>query len=214
MIDATGGKVVGAVKHPINTPDFSSFLLQAQSSKGRGDRACAMPAVISSTRSSRRASSGSLASRSFVGLIVFIADIHSLGLQSAQGLMLQFGILLGPQRGDPRVVEAVHRKDAEGPDHDPCGHLWRGECTISRAVEAAGTLDGPTVAAKMREMPVNDFMTKNGRIRAGWSACPRYVSVPSEVTGRSPNTSSTTISCSRPSREEAFKPMEEEDVRS
>ncbi|ODM77407.1 ABC transporter permease, partial [Bradyrhizobium elkanii] len=87
VIDATGGKVVGAVKHPINTPDFSSFLLQAQASKA--DVIALADAGGDFINAVKQAGEfGVTRGQKLAGLIVFIADIHSLGLQSAQGLML------------------------------------------------------------------------------------------------------------------------------
>ena len=87
VIEATGGKVVGAVKHPINTPDFSSFLLQAQSSKA--DVIALADAGGDFINAVKQAGEfGITRGQKLAGLIVFIADIDSLGLQSAQGLML------------------------------------------------------------------------------------------------------------------------------
>src|SRR6516225_4181325 len=87
MIDATGGKVIGAVKHLINTPDFSSFLLQAQSSKAEVIAlADAKGDFINAVK--QAGEFGITREQKLAGLIVFIADIHSLGLQNAKGLML------------------------------------------------------------------------------------------------------------------------------
>ncbi|MGN1285421.1 MAG: ABC transporter substrate-binding protein, partial [Bradyrhizobium sp.] len=87
VIDATGGKVVGAVKHPINTPDFSSFLLQAQASKA--DVIALADAGGDFVNAVKQAGEfGVTRGQKLAGLLVFINDIHSLGLQSAQGLML------------------------------------------------------------------------------------------------------------------------------
>ena len=87
VIDAMGGKVIGAVKHPINTPDFSSFLLQAQSSKA--DVIALADSGGDFINAVKQAGEFGITQRQkLVGLLVFIADIHSLGLQSAQGLML------------------------------------------------------------------------------------------------------------------------------
>jgi len=163
VIDATGGKVKGAVKHPINTPDFSSFLLQAQSSKADvialanagGDfiNAVKQAGEFGITREQRLA-----------GLIVFIADIHSLGLQNAQGLMLSSAFYWDMNEETRAWSARFIEKTQKVPTMIHAG-TYGVVMHYLRAVEAAGTLDGPTVAAKMRDMPVNDFMTKNGRIR-------------------------------------------------
>ena len=90
--------------------------------------------------------------------------VHSLGLQSAQGLMLSSAFYWDlndeTRAWSKRFIEKTQKVSTmiHAGSYDAVMHYLK-------AVEAAGTLDGPTVAAKMREMPVNDFMTKNGRIR-------------------------------------------------
>ncbi|QOZ35917.1 ABC transporter substrate-binding protein [Bradyrhizobium sp. CCBAU 53421] len=163
VIDATGGKVVGAVKHPINTSDFSSFLLQAQAS--RADVIALADAGGDFINAVKQAGEfGVTRGQKLAGLIVFIADVHSLGLQSAQGLMLSSAFywdLNDETRGwSKRFIE----KTKKVPTMIHAG-TYGAVMHYLKAVEAAGTLDGPTVAAKMRELPVNDFMTRNGRIR-------------------------------------------------
>jgi branched-chain amino acid transport system substrate-binding protein len=163
VIGAMGGKVVGAVKHPMNTPDFSSFLLQAQSSKADvialadagGDfiNAVKQAGEFGITREQRLA-----------GLIVFIADVHSLGLQSAQGLMLSSAFYWDLNEETRAWSKRFIEKTQKVPTMIHAG-TYGAVMHYLKAVEAAGTLDGPTVAAKMREMPVNDFMTRNGKIR-------------------------------------------------
>lgn len=98
------------------------------------------------------------------GLIVFIADIHSLGLQSAQGLMLSSAFYWDLNDETRAWSRRFIEKARKVPTMIHAG-TYGAVMHYLKAVEAAGTLDGPTVAAKMREMPVNDFMTRNGRIR-------------------------------------------------
>jgi branched-chain amino acid transport system substrate-binding protein len=163
VIDATGGKVVGAVKHPINTPDFSSFLLQAQSSKAEVIAlADAGGDFINAVK--QAAEFGITREQKLAGLIVFIADIHSLGLQSAQGLLLSSAFYWDLNDETRAWSKRFIEKTQKVPTMIHAG-TYGAVMHYLKAVEAAGTLDGPTVAAKMREMPVNDFMTKNGRIR-------------------------------------------------
>ena len=163
VIDATGGKVVGAVKHPINTPDFSSFLLQAQSSKA--DVIALANAGGDFINAVKQAGEfGITRQQKLAGLIVFIADIHSLGLQSAQGLMLSEAFYWDLNDETRAWSKRFIEKTQKVPTMIHAG-TYGAVMHYLKAVEAAGTLDGPTVAAKMREMPVNDFMTKNGRIR-------------------------------------------------
>ena len=163
VIEATGGKVVGAVKHPINTPDFSSFLLQAQSSKA--DVIALADAGGDFINAVKQAGEfGITRGQKLAGLIVFIADIDSLGLQSAQGLMLSSAFYW--DLNDETRAWSKHFIERTGKVPTMIHAGTYGAVThYLKAVEAAGTLDGPTVAAKMREMPVNDFMTHNGKIR-------------------------------------------------
>jgi branched-chain amino acid transport system substrate-binding protein len=163
VIEATGGKVVGAVKHPINTPDFSSFLLQAQSSKA--DVIALADAGGDFINAVKQAGEfGITRQQKLAGLIVFIADIHSLGLQSAKGLMLSSAFYWDLNDETREWSKRFIEKTQKVPTMIHAG-TYGAVAHYLRAVEAAGTLDGPTVAAKMREMPVNDFMTRNGRIR-------------------------------------------------
>lgn len=163
VIDAMGGHVIGAVKHPINTADFSSFLLQAQASKA--DVIALADAGGDFINAVKQAGEYGISKKQkLAGLIVFIADIHSLGLASAQGLLLSSAFYWNlnddTRAWSKRFIEKTHKV----PTMIHAG-TYGAVMHYLKAVKAAGTLDGPTVAAKMREMPVNDFMTRNGRIR-------------------------------------------------
>jgi branched-chain amino acid transport system substrate-binding protein len=163
VINATGGRVVGAVKHPINTPDFSSFLLQAESSKA--DVIALANAGGDFINTVKQAGEFGIARKQkLAGLIVFIADVHSLGLQSAQGLLLSSAFYWDLNDETRAWSKRFIEKTQKVPTMIHAG-TYGAVMHYLRAVEAAGTLDGPTVAAKMRETPVNDFMTRNGKIR-------------------------------------------------
>jgi branched-chain amino acid transport system substrate-binding protein len=164
VIDATGGRVVGSVKHPVNTADFSSFLLQAQSSNA--DVIALADAGGDFINAVKQAGEfGLTKQQKLVGLLVFIADIHSLGLQSAQGLMLSSAFYWDLNDETRAWSRRFIDKTQKVPTMNHAG-TYGAVMHYLKAVQAVGTLDGPTVAAKMREMPVNDFMTKNGKIRA------------------------------------------------
>lgn len=161
VIDAAGGKVVGAVKHPINTPDFSSFLLQAQASKA--DVIALADAGGDFINAVKQAGEfGVTRGQKLAGLIVFIADIHSLGLQSAQGLMLSSAFYWDLNDETRAWSKRFIGKTKKVPTMIHAG-TYGAVMHYLKAVEAAGTLNGPTVAAKMRELPV--FMTRDGKIR-------------------------------------------------
>jgi branched-chain amino acid transport system substrate-binding protein len=151
------------VKHPVNTPDFSSFLLQAQASKAEAIAlADAGGDFINAVK--QAGEFGVTKTQKLVGLLVFIADIHSLGLQSAQGLILSSAFYWDLNDDTRAWSKRFIDKTKKVPTMIHAG-TYGAVMHYLKAVAAAGTVDGPTVAAKMREMPVNDFMTRNGQIR-------------------------------------------------
>jgi branched-chain amino acid transport system substrate-binding protein len=164
VIKAHGGRVVGGVRHPINSNDFSSYLLQAQSSKAKiiglatagGD----MINIVKQAGEYKLVEGG----QRLAGLLVFIADIHSLGLDKAQGLLLTAAFYwdLDEQTRAwskrfatryPKVPTMIHAGTYGAVSH------------YLKAIAAAGTDEAKAVVAKMKEMPVDDFMTKRGVIR-------------------------------------------------
>ena len=164
VIAAQGGRVVGAVKHPINTSDFSSFLLQAQSSQA--DAVALADAGGDFINAVKQAAEfGVSKNQKLVGLLVFIADIHSLGLASAQGLILSSAFYWDLNDETRAWSKRFIERTQKVPTMIHAG-TYGAVMHYLKAVQSAGTVDGPMVAARMREMPVNDFMTKNGRIRA------------------------------------------------
>jgi branched-chain amino acid transport system substrate-binding protein len=163
VIDATGGRVVGAVKHPINTADFSSFLLQAQSSNA--DVIALANAGGDFINAVKQADEFGITSKQkLAGLIVFIADIHSLGLQSAQGLLLSSAFYWDLNDDTRAWAKRFIEKTQKVPTMIHAG-TYGAVMHYLKAVGSTGTLDGLTVAAQMRKLPVNDFMTSNGKIR-------------------------------------------------
>jgi branched-chain amino acid transport system substrate-binding protein len=163
VIAAQSGRVAGSVKHPVNTPDFSSFLLQAQASNA--DAIALADAGGDFINAVKQAGEfGITGKQKLVGLLVFIADIHSLGLQSAQGLILSSAFYWDmndeTRAWSKRFIDKTHKV----PTMIHAG-TYGAVIHYLKAVRDAGTVDGPAVAGRMRAMPVNDFMTKNGRIR-------------------------------------------------
>jgi branched-chain amino acid transport system substrate-binding protein len=163
VIAAQGGTVAGAVKHPINTADFSSFLLQAQSSKA--DAIALADAGGDFINAVKQAGEfGITKDQKLVGLLVFIADIHSLGLQSARGLILSSAFYWDLNDETRAWSKRFIDKTQKVPTMIHAG-TYGAVMHYLKAIQSAGAIDGPAVAKKMREMPVNDFMTKNGKIR-------------------------------------------------
>jgi branched-chain amino acid transport system substrate-binding protein len=161
---ASGGKVLGAVRHPLNNADFSSYLLQAQAS---GAKVVALAnAGGDMTNATKQANDFGLsrAGQTLVSLLVFITDIHSLGLAVTQGL--QFAAAFYWDRDDEsrawsKRFFAIHQRmptSAHAAVYSATRHYLH-------AIEAAGTDEAKAVMAKMREMPINDFFAKTGKLR-------------------------------------------------
>ena len=117
VVTKAGGKVVGEVRHPINTSDFSSFLLQAQASKAQIiGLANAGGDTINSIK--QAAEFGIVkGGQKLAGLLVFVSDVHSLGAGARPGPAPHRGVLLGPERQDPRLLQAL-RREVQGQDAD------------------------------------------------------------------------------------------------
>ena len=116
VVEAHGGKNVGAVRVPLGAADFSSFLLQAQAS---GAQVLGLANAGTDFSNSLKAANefGITKTMKPAALLAFITDIHSLGLQTAQGLYLTTGLVLGPERGDARLRQALFRQDEQRADH-------------------------------------------------------------------------------------------------
>ena len=163
-VQASGGKVVGSARHPLNNPDFSSYLLQAQAS---GAKVVALANaggdMINATKQANEFGL-SRTGQTVVSLLVFITDIHSLGLAAAQGLRFVTGFYWDrddeTRAWSKRFFDLHRRMPAAGQ-----AAIYSAIRHYLRAIEAAGTDEAKAVMAKMREMPVNDFFAKNGRLR-------------------------------------------------
>jgi len=164
VVEGTGGKVLGAVYAPINTADFSSFLLQAQSSKAKViGLANAGGDTINSIK--QGAEFGIVeGGQKFAALLMFITDVNSLGLKTAQGL--QFTSAFYWDMSD--ATRAFSKRFFERVHHMPTmvqAGVYSATHHYLMAVKALGSKDPDKVMAKMRETPINDFMTKNGKLR-------------------------------------------------
>ena len=163
VVTASGGKVLGSVKVPLNTPDFSSYLLQAQASKAKiVGLANAGGDTINSIK--QAAEFGLVeGGQKMAGLLVFITDIHSLGLKTANGLQLT-SAFYWDQNDETR---AWSKRFMEKVNHAPTmvqAGVYGAVTHYLNAIKASGSDDGLTVVKKMKGTPVNDFMTKNGKI--------------------------------------------------
>jgi branched-chain amino acid transport system substrate-binding protein len=164
FIVASGGKVVGGVRHPLNTADFSSFILQAQTSKAKivglansGDDA--LNAIKQAAEFGVVAGGQKLG-----GLLLLINQIHGLGLKAAHGVTIAESFYWDLDEGTRAFSARFEATAKKKPNMIQAG-VYSAVTHYLKAVQAAGTDDGPTVAAKMRELPVNDFMSKDVTIR-------------------------------------------------
>ncbi len=187
VVTKNGGKVLGAVKVPLNTQDFSSFLLQAQSSKAKivglanagGD----------TTNSIKQAAEFGIVKggQNLAGLLVFLTDVHALGLQTAQGLILTNTFYW--DMNDQTRAFAKRFAERDKGIHPTMVHagVYASVLHYLKAVEALKSDDGTKVVAKMKEMPTDDPLFGKGTIRIdGRKIHPAYlveVKKPSESKG-------------------------------
>jgi branched-chain amino acid transport system substrate-binding protein len=164
VVEANGGKVLGAVYAPLNNADFSSFLLQAQASKAKViGLANAGGDTINAIKQGAEfgvAEGG----QSFAALLMFITDVNSLGLKTAQGL--EFTTAFYWDQND--ATRAFSKRFFAQVGHMPTmvqAGVYSATHHYLEAVKALGSKDPEKVMAKMREMPINDFMTHDGKLR-------------------------------------------------
>src|SRR5476651_2805331 len=164
VVKAAGGKVLGAVRHPLSTQDFSSFLLQAQASKAKviGLANAGMDTV----NSIKQAGEFGIVKggQKLAGLLVFATDVQSLTLPVAQGLVLTEAFYWDLNDETRAWTKRYRAKKDRLPSMLTAG-VYSSTLHYLKAVQAAGTDEPKAVMAKMRELPVNDVMTKNGKLR-------------------------------------------------
>ncbi len=176
VVLASGGKVLGKVRHPLNTADFSSFLLQAQASKAKiiglanagGD----------TTNAIKQAAEFGIVKggQSLAGLLVFLTDIHGLGLQTAQGLIFTESFYWDLNEKTRAFAKRFAERNRQ--IHPTMIHAGSYAATLHylKAVEALKSDDGTKVIAKMKEMPTDDPLFGKGTIRAdGRKIHPMYL---------------------------------------
>jgi branched-chain amino acid transport system substrate-binding protein len=163
VVKAAGGKILGSVKHPLSASDFSSFLLQAQSSKAQIlGLANAGGDTINSVKAANEF--GITKTMKLAGLLVFINDIHSLGLNLTQGMYLTDGWYWDQSDESRKWAKRFFEKMKRMPSMLQAGD-YSATMHYLNAVKAAGTDDADKVMAQMKKTKVNDFFAKNGEIR-------------------------------------------------
>ena len=164
VITANGGKVLGSVAHPFPGSDFSSFLLQAQAS-GAQVIGLANAGADTTNAIKQAAEFGITPKQWLAGLLMFITDIHSLGLKPTQGMYLTTGFYWDRNDETRAWSKRFFDKQKRMPTMVQAGQ-YSSIYHYLQAVKAAGTDDTGKVMAAMKKTPINDFFAKNGVIRA------------------------------------------------
>jgi len=164
VVKANGGRVLGAVRHPLSTGDFSSFLLQAQSS---GAKVVGLANAGGDTVNSIKAAAefGLTKKQNLAALLMLYTDVHALGLPTAQGLYLTEGWywdLNNEARAWTKRYEAIMKKKPNS-NH---ASVYSATLHYLNAVKAAGTDETAPVMKRMQDTPINDMFAKGGKIRA------------------------------------------------
>ena len=163
VVEAAGGKVVGSVKHPLSATDFSSFLLQAQASKAEIlGLANAGGDTINSIKAANEF--GITKTMKLAGLLVFINDIHSLGLKTTQGMYLTDSWYWNRDADTRAWSRKFFEKVKRMPSSIQAGD-YSATLQYLNAVKATGSDDSDKVLAQMKKTPVNDIFAKGGFIR-------------------------------------------------
>ena len=164
VIEANGGRVLGSVRPPFATPELSSFVLQAQQSKAQVIGIAGGPP--NNTNEIKLAHEFGLVQggQQLAGLLILITDVHALGLQTAQGLLLTTSFYWDLDD----KTRAWSKRFFDKVQHMPT--MWQAGVYSAvmhylQAVKAAGTDEAEKVAGQMRTQPIEDFFSRNGRLR-------------------------------------------------
>jgi branched-chain amino acid transport system substrate-binding protein len=165
VVKAKGGKVLGVVRHPLGTLDFASYLLQAQAS---GAKIVGLANAGGDTINAiKQAANFGIVQQGqkLAGLLIFVSDIHSLGLETAQGLQLTSPFYWNMNDAARAWSKRFKERTGSMPTMVQAG-IYTGVLHYLKAVKAAKTDDGKEVASEMKRTPINDFMSKDVKIRA------------------------------------------------
>jgi len=164
VIRANGGKVLGAVRHPFATPDLSSFILQAQASKARIIGLASGPP--DNTNAIKLAGEFGVfqGGQQLAGLLIVITDVHGLGLKAAQGLILTTSFYWDMDDKTREWSKRFFAKQNAMPTMWQAG-VYSSVMNYLRAIDKSGTDEPLKVAETMRASPIEDFFSRNGRLR-------------------------------------------------
>jgi branched-chain amino acid transport system substrate-binding protein len=163
IVRENGGKVVGSVRIPLNSSDFSSFLLQAQSSKAK--IVGLANAGLDTTNSIKQAAEFGIvkSGQKLAGLLMTLAEVHGLGLEAAQGLVLTEGFYWDQSDKTRAFSERFFKRTGRMPNMIQAG-TYSATLQYLKAVKAAGTKDSDAVAKKLKELPVDDVFAQGGKV--------------------------------------------------
>jgi branched-chain amino acid transport system substrate-binding protein len=166
IVTANGGKVLGSVRTPLNASDFSSFLLQAQSSKAKVIGLA--NAGLDTNNSIKQAAEFGIVKggQKLAALLMTLADVHGLGLEAAQGLVLTEGYYWDLNDRTRRLGEKFMKRTGRMPSMIHAG-TYSATLSYLKAVKAAGTKDPEAVAKKMKELPVDDDFAQGKVLQNG-----------------------------------------------
>ena len=164
-VTSKGGKVIGSVRHPLNTPDFSSFLLQAQASKAKIIGFA--NAGTDTTNAIKQAAEFNIADQGQrpASLLVTLAEVHGLGLAASKGLVLTEGFYWDMDDKTRAFSEKFFKRANRMPNMVQAG-TYSAVISYLKAVQAAGTDDSDKVAAKLRELKPDDMFARNAKVLA------------------------------------------------
>ena len=163
VVKAAGGTVRGAVRHPLSTGDFSSFLLQAQSS---GAKVVGLANAGGDTVNSIKAAAefGLTKKQNLAALLMLVTDVHAIGLNTAQGLYLTEG-WYWDLNNETRAWATKYEAEMKKKPNSNHASVYSSTMHYLKAVQAAGTDDTAAVMKKMQDTPINDMFAKNGKLR-------------------------------------------------
>ena len=164
FVNKLGGKVVGSVRHPLSTADFSSYLMQAQ---GSGAKIIGLAnAGGDFTNAVKQAKEFGITQKGqqVAGMLVFDSDVKSLGLPTAQGMLYASGFYWDRDKAARDWSKRFQAKHKAMPTMDQAG-AYSATMNYLKAIKAAGTDDPDAVMAKLKSMNIADFFAVNGKIR-------------------------------------------------
>jgi branched-chain amino acid transport system substrate-binding protein len=164
VVTRMGGKMLGSIRHPLNTADFSSYLLQAQASKAKIIGIANTASDLTNTVKQASEFGIVAGGQSLAAFLIQIVDVHALGLQAAQGMLLTEAFYWDMNDETRAWSKRFFDKFGRMPTMVQAG-LYSATLHYLKAVAAAGTDEADAVMAKMRAMPSNDFFVKNGHLR-------------------------------------------------